>query len=339
MTLSIEQLPSAVQSLATAYLITGDEPLLVMEAQDCIRNAAREQGVSERQVYEINKQFDFNQIQVSADNLSLFAEKKLLELRFDKVPDKTQQQHLLALIENLNDDSHIAITCPKLDKRQLGAKWCKAIAERGHVVQIWPVPSYQLSGWIKQRAGSLGLSLDASAIRLIAERSEGNLLSAQQSLDKISLANLTPPIHAEQVLDVIADSARYNVFELIDTALAGDGAKTTRMLQQIKAEGVVPVILVASLYREVRNLLKMSEQVARGQSVTAVVQEYRVWKSRSRIVSTALNKVPLTVWQRLVTRCAHLDKLAKGAETGNIWDELLTGLLLMGGRPLWRKVL
>ncbi len=338
MAIKAEQLSGALKQSPRSILLTGEEPLLMLEAQDTVRSSLKQSGFIERSVYEVTRNFDFNQLTAEADNLSLFAERKLIELRFDKLPDKAQQEALKSLLESRDDDTCYLVSCPKMDKRKLSAKWVKAFEAQGIVVQIWPIPSYQLPRWLEQRAKKVGLILTPDAIQLLADRSEGNLLAAKQDLDKLVLLADAQSIGVEQVLDAVANNARYNIFELIDTALSGNAAKVARMLDQIRSEGVVPVIIVATLYREVRQLMKMSEQVNAGKSVADVVREYRVWSSRTRLVSQALNRLPVKVWQRLVGRCAHLDKLSKGQTSGNVWDELMTCLLLMGGKQLWRKV-
>ncbi|NVJ59689.1 MAG: DNA polymerase III subunit delta [Gammaproteobacteria bacterium] len=334
-----EQLSKHLKPLLPCYLITGDEYLLIMEAQDAIRSAAKEQGFTERQVHEVNKQFSFNELSADANNMSLFAEKRIIELRFEKLPDKDQQKSLDELTANSPEDTVWLITCPKMDKRKLSVKWVKNIEINGCVVQVWPIASYQLTQWLSQRAASAGVKLTSGALQFLADSCEGNLLAAKQDLEKLQLIRSDQPLDVSELKEAISNNARFNVFELIDTALAGHVQKANVMLSQLKQEGVVPVIVIATLYRECKTLFSMSSEVSKGKSVTDVVREYRVWSNRTRLISQALNKVPSAVWQRLVSRCAHLDKVAKGQEEGNVWDELMTCLLLMGGTPLWRKVL
>ncbi len=339
MPIKYEQLANHLTKPLAAYLVVGDEPLLMMEAQDSIREYLKQQGFGERRVYEVARNFSFDEVTADSDNFSLFAEKKIIELRFDKIPDKQQQKALQDICSASVEDQVLIISCPKLDKRQLSSKWVKAVEQQGLVVQIWPVAGYQLTQWIGQRARQAGIELTPDAQQLLADRCEGNLLAAKQDLDKLALLAEQQPIGPEQVMASVANNARYTTFELIDTALSGNGQKVVRMLRQLQAEGVVPVILVSTLYREARQMVKMSSAVAAGQSVADVVREYRVWSSRSRLISGALQRIPPKVWQGLVKRCAHLDKLSKGMATGNVWDELLTCLLLMGGKPLWKKVI
>ncbi|MEE4245019.1 MAG: DNA polymerase III subunit delta [Kangiellaceae bacterium] len=346
MPIKFEQLDKVLSQPKRCGMIAGDDPLLVMQAQDKARAAARKWGVTERNVFNITRSFDFNSISVSADNLSLFSEQKLIELRFEKLPDKKQQNELMELLSNENPDTYFLITCPKLEKRQLSSKWVKQIESIGYLLQVWPIPSYQLQQWVTNQAKEFAISLSPQAIQVLVDRSEGNLLAARQDLEKLSLLNAQatdsdgqPVVISEQeVLASVAHNARYTVFELIDTAMTGNVSKVADMIHQLQQEGVATVIIVASLYRECRQMLKMSLAVSRGQSISAVVKEYRVWPSRSRLISQTLSRVPPKVWQRVVVRCAHLDKLSKGAQKGNIWDDLLTCLVLIGGRPLWKKL-
>lgn len=339
MPIKLEQLKRQLNAEQFSFMITGDEPLLMMEAGDSIRAFLRQQGFTERSVFDIGRNFDFNDVSQESDNFSLFAEKKIIELRFEKLPDKAQQDALKELLETPNDDCRYLIRCPKMDKRKLSTKWVKSIEANGLVVQIWPVAGYQLNGWLSDRAAQLGLTLTGDAVQMLADRSEGNLLAANQDLQKLQLLSSEQPVDVEQVMSSVANNARYSVFELLDTALAGKADKVQKMIQQLQQEGVVPIILVATLYREVRQMVKMSEQMATGRSASDVVKEYRVWSSRSRLVTNALNKLPLRVWLRILARCGHLDKMSKGQAEGNVWDELMTCLLLMGGKLLWRKVI
>ncbi|MCO7227384.1 DNA polymerase III subunit delta [Pleionea sp. CnH1-48] len=338
MPIKAEQLATALTNAHHHFLVTGDEPLLAMEAQDLIRKQVRQAGVSERQLYDVGRGFDFASLNVAADNFSLFAEKKLIELRFDKLPDKGQQDKLAELLANPDEDTYWLITCPKMDKRQLGKSWVKAIDANGLVVQIWPVAGYQLASWIQQRAQQMQLRLGSEAAQLLASRSEGNLLAAKQDLDKLQLLYDDQNINTDEVLAAVANNARYSTFELIDTALSGNHEKAGRILRQLQDEGVASVILVSAVYRECRQLASMSQAMASGISVNEVMNQFRVWRTRSRLLSTALQRVPPAAWNRIVVRCAHLDKVAKGQAVGNVWDELMTCLLLMGGTPLWRKI-
>ncbi len=320
------------------FFIAGDETLLVEEVQDQLRAFTKQQGAVERKLFSVNKSFDFNLIFTESDNLSLFSDTQLIELRFDKAPDRNQQKELVELFANPTED-FLLVSLPKLDAKQWKAKWIKEIEKQALTVQVWPVNLSQFPRWLSNRARASGLEFEPEAMQLLIEKSEGNLLAAKQELDRLSLLFSNQIITKQQVAETAAENARFNIFEIIDTALSGNSQKIPTMLQGIKREGVPAILLLNSIYREARQMAAMSELIANGEHPSSVMSSYRIWSSRQSPVQRGLNKVPPRVWKMLVSRCAHLDKVLKGLEEGNLWDELLTCLLFMSGRQLWKKVI
>ncbi|HEV8078184.1 MAG TPA: DNA polymerase III subunit delta, partial [Marinobacter sp.] len=222
---------SLTEPLPAIVLISGDEPLLVQEATDAVRKAAKTQGFAERDLYHADASFDWGQIASAGNSLSLFADKKIIELRLPsgKPGDKGSR----ALIEAAAlpaEDNLLLIICGKLEKTALNSKWYKAVEAAGIHVAVWPVEPAQLPRWIGTRLKQAGLRADNSAIDLLASRIEGNLLAAAQEIEKLKLLSPDGNVSAELMASAVADSARYDVFGLTDKALAGDARGAIKSL-------------------------------------------------------------------------------------------------------------
>lgn len=222
-----EQLSSALQKqLAPIYLISGDEPLLVQEACDQIRSSARQQGFNERVLYHGDKSFDWSQLLSEANSLSLFADRKILELRIDNgKPGDAGSKALVEYASQPSEDNLLLIVTPKLDGNAQRSKWFKALDKVGVTVQIWPINEQQLPHWLEQRLRTAGLNADRDTISLLAAQVEGNLLAAAQEVEKLKLLAPEGQVTPEMVSGMVTDSARYDVFSLIDKALHGDSRR------------------------------------------------------------------------------------------------------------------
>ncbi len=337
MNLRAEQLATQLKKgLAPVYLISGDEPLQQGEACDAIRRAAREQGFGERQVMHVEAGFDWNALLAEANALSLFAEQKLIELRIPNGKPGTEgSKALLAYLERPPEDTVLLIISGKLDKKAQQVKWYKAVERAGVTVQVWPVDAQQMPGWIEQRLRARGLQPEPGAATLLAERVEGNLLAAAQEVEKLVLSCDGDALSVEQVEEAVANSARFDVFGLVDTALLGDVPHLMRMFDGLRAEGVEPLGVQWVLAREIRSLAEMAAQMQAGAPMDRVMA--RVWGKRKGPVRAALQRHNAARWQQLLRRAARVERLAKGAP-GNAWDELLQLCLLMAGVPLFRPV-
>ena len=229
-------------ALAPVYVVCGDEALLCQEATDAIRSASRAQGFTEREVFHAEANFDWGMLYEAGASLSLFAEKRVIELR---IPNgKPGDKGAAAILEYLGrppEDTLLLITLPKLDGSAQKTKWAKALIDGPHCqyVQIWPVDANGLPQWIRQRLAQAGMNASAEAIDLIAARVEGNLLAAAQEIEKLKLLADGQQIDAGTVQAAVADSARYDVFGLIDAILNGEAAHALRMLDGLRGEGPV----------------------------------------------------------------------------------------------------
>jgi DNA polymerase-3 subunit delta len=323
------------KGLLPIYFFSGDEPLQMGEAADAVRRHAREQGFTEREVMHAEKNFDWNELLAASNSMSLFAEKRVIDLRLPSgKPGKDGGAALLEYAARPPEDTLLLISSGKVDKRSQSAKWYTALDKVGVTLQVWPVEAPDMPRWLDQRLRSRGLQPEPDAARIIAERVEGNLLAAAQEVDKLVLLIGSGPLSAEQAEAAVADSARFDVFGLVDAALEGDAPRSTRMLDGLRGEGVEPILVLWALTRELRSLAEMAAKIEGGKGLDGVLGQ--VWGKRKGPVKAGLQRHNKARWQQMLRRAARLDRVIKGAAAGNAWDELLQLTLLMAGVPLFR---
>lgn len=338
MKLKVEQLASHLQKpLAPVYMVSGDEPLQLSECVDKIRLAARDQGFSGRDIMHVEKSFDWRSLLQTANELSLFAEKKIIELRLTspKLGDAGSKS-LLNYISAPSSDNILLLTAPKLDQATQKTKWFKTLEKAGVNIQVWPLAENQLRGWVANRARKKGLSITPDAAHLLAERAEGNLLSAAQEIEKLVLTT-QGVIDLDVVMDQVTDSAKFDVFALVDAALAGKSERVVRILANLQSSGVEPTLIAWSLVREIQILTQLATGQAQGKNLADLMQTHRIWKTKIPMMKQAMSKLNAFQWQGLLQRAAKLDRLNKGLLAGNAWDELLKLSLAMSGIHLLRE--
>ena len=339
MNIRFEDLPSQLsQGLKPVYIISGDEPLQLGEACDAIRQQARTQGFSEREVLHVEKSFDWEQFLAASNSLSLFAEQRLLELRMPSgKPGDKGSKALQEYAQNPAPDTVLLIIAGKIEKAAQNSKWYKALDGIGSSVQVWPVEAKMLPQWIRRRMQAKGMKPAPEAVTLLAERVEGNLLAAAQEIDKLLLLHGAGPIDFAAMAESVADSARYDIYGLVDAALGGDTKRVLRMLAGLKAEGAENVLLLWALTREIRSLQAMAKQMEQGERLDQVIAKHRVWPKRKPLVTAGLRRHNNSqAWLTMLQRAARLDLMIKGRKTGNVWDELLQLCLMMAGVTLFR---
>lgn len=318
--------------LAPLYVVSGDEPLLLQEACDAIRAAARAQGYGERTVFTVEPGFDWAELREATAGMSLFAAQRLIELRLPG--GKPGEAGAKALAEYANHpvpDILLLISLPRLDKAAQSTKWFVAIERAGILLQFWPPAPAQLPGWVTQRMRARGLQPTPAAAAALAGRVEGNLLACVQEIEKLLLLRGPGPVDEDTVTDAVADSARFDVFALADSALAGDAARCLRILRGLQDEGVEPVLIGWALTREIRLLAALAQGLAQGKTPFALYQQHRVWEKRQPLLERALKRHGLAQWRALLRLCARLDRVTKGRAAGNVWDDLLQLCVMTAG--------
>lgn len=333
MKLYADKLASAVARgpLVPVYLLAGDEPLQVGEAADAVRAAARREGYSSREVFFVERGFDWQALRAASESLSLFAERRVLELRLPTgKPGDIGAKMLVEFVERPPEDTILLVISGKVDKKN---KWVGALERAGVFVEFWPLDAAQLPRWIQDRMAAAGLAADRDAAQLLADRVEGNLLAAAQEIDKLALLIDSRRADAEAVRNAVADSARFDIFQLTDTALAADAVRSLRMLDSLRTEGVEAVLIAWALAKEIRALAEMAFKVAGGQSPERV--SANVWpKKRQPVVARALQRIPVKAWERLLLEVALIDRQVKGMRRGDAWQSLERLVAALAGKPL-----
>jgi DNA polymerase-3 subunit delta len=336
MQLKPEQLDTHLKKqLAPVYFISGDDPLRVIEAADAVRAAARVQGYGERDVLTVQAGFDWYSLQSEAGNLSLFSERRIIDLRMPTgKPGKEGAQALRDFAEQLPEDTLLLVTAGKLEPAARKSKWVQTLDAAGVVIFVWPLNAQEFSAWVDARMRRRGLVPTADAVNMLADRVEGNLLACVQEIDKLYLLQGEGPVDAGSISRLVADNARFDVFVLVDAALAGKVARSIRILHGLEGEGMAPQVVLWALAREVRQLAAMAAQAAGGQSIPGVLARYRVWDNRKALVGNALKRLQPAQCNDMLRHCARIDRISKGRGTGNAWDELLQLTLKLAGRQI-----
>ena len=323
--------------LAPLYLVYGDEPLLVQETADSIREAARAQGYHERECLTVDTGFEWNTLLAAAHSPSLFAAQRLLELRLGTAkPGDLGAKALMAYAARPAEDAILLVTGGKLDRTAQQSRWFAALDTAGVVVQLWPVEARQLPAWIERRMLARGLRPTAEATAWLAQRVEGNLLAAAQEIEKLHLLFGSGAITLEQLLAVVGDSARYSIYDLVDAALSGDTERVVRMVNGLRGEGVEAVLIAWVLHREIRLLSELAFETGAGLALEAALTRHTVREKRKPLLRRALQRLPVKACRGLLRDCARVDRLLKGVGDGsNAWDELLDLSLRLAGCEVW----
>ncbi|WP_067866088.1 DNA polymerase III subunit delta [Neptuniibacter marinus] len=336
MKLRPEQLEAQLKKgLAPVYFITGDEPLILEESSDLLRSRIQQQGFNEREVLHVDGSFNWEYLLECANALSLFAEKKIIELRLGSQKlNKKSSELLQSYLNNPAPDNILLITANKLDGSAKKSAWFKAIDKCGIIIEIWPVETEQLPNWIRQRAAQIDLQLNEEAIQLLCDRIEGNLLAAKQEINKLSLLFPNQVVTADDVIDSVSDSSRYDIYGLIDAALNGQAARCCKILQALKQDGTEPPVALWALSKELRSLSAIQQAQQNGQSFDAVCQRERIWGKRKPLVRKTAQRISAEQINLALQQGAEVDKIVKGLASGDAWLLLTSISLTLAGQPL-----
>jgi DNA polymerase-3 subunit delta len=300
------------ERLLPVYLVSGDEPLLAGEAADAVRAAARKAGFSEREVHFVERAGDWEEVRGSAANLSLFGARRVLEIRMSGRPGTAGNAALVKLLNAGDRDTLFLILTPRLEREAQSAEWVRAVEQHGAWLPVWPVEAGRLPAWLRARARQMDLQVNDAALELLAERTEGNLLAAHQELAKLALLKGDGPVTPETVLASVADSARFDVFQLSEAVLAGAGARALRVLAGLRAEGTEPTLVLWALVKALHD--------AWG-AIAGSGGAPRGWQ-RPGALEQARRRAPRMAFGELTARAARADRIIKGRVPGNAWDEL-----------------
>jgi DNA polymerase III subunit delta len=328
------------RGLAPLYLICGAEPYQLGEAARMIREAARRQGFAEREVLDQDGSFDWHALAASADAMSLFSSRKLIELRIGTAKlGKEGGAAVRAYCERPCPDNLLLMTAPELDRKELQTQWVKTVDSAGVVMEVWPLKGRELVAWLGQRLQAVGIQPGPGVAELFAERAEGNLLAAVQEIEKQRLLRDPGPLELADLLGNLADSARFDLFSLTDAALSGDRARTQRVISVLRAEGTADILVLWVLARELRMLSELVGARTGGARPSGPPHG-RLPPQRAQAIERAVSRLSPGLVRALLHQCALVDQSIKGLAIGDPWHRLsvIADALAAGGFRAGRPI-
>lgn len=314
--------------LAALYVITSDEHLLALEAADRIRQTARAQGLSEREVLLVDRSFKWGELLAANQSQSLFGDRKLIELRIPTgKPGRDGGKALQDYAASLSPDNVTLITLPKLDWATQKAAWVASLQHAGVYIDVPLIERTQLPAWLGARLAAQGQNANRECLNFIVDRVEGNLLAAHQEIQKLGLLYPQGALSFEQIHDAVLNVARYDVFKLNEAMLSGDATRLVRMLEGLKGEGEALPLVLWAVAEEIRTLFKLKAGMAQGRSLGQLSKENRIWGPRERLIEPALRRLSLPLLKEALQEAAQIDKMVKGLRaknhSGDTWDAML----------------
>jgi DNA polymerase-3 subunit delta len=324
MTITSEALDSHLAAgLKRLYVVHGDAMLLSIEAADKIRATARAAGFIEREVIIADQHFRWAELHSAAKSLSLFASRKMIELRIPSgKPGVEGAQALQDYCANLSEDVLTLVSLPRLDRTAQNSNWFSALRQYGELVAADDVPRDSLPRWIAGRLKRQEQSADVATLGFLADRCEGNLLAAFQEIQKLGLLYPPGPLTFDQVTDAVMDVSRYDVFKLSEAMLKGNSERFARILEGLRSEGTAAALVLWAISEDIRVIGKGMQAVRQGGNIRNALREARVWGVRQDAVEHAVARLAYAQVERALHHAARLDKIIKGLRQGDVWDEL-----------------
>ena len=311
------------QGLQALYVLVGDEPLAHRECLDAIRQAARLQGFDERNSLLVERAFNWQQIASYGASISLFASRRLLEINLPSgKPGVEGGKALQALASQPLSDTTALIILPKLEREAKNSAWFSALEKQAVVINLEEVPASQLPKWIGARLAQQGQQASPATLEFLAHQVEGNLLAANQEVQKLGLLHPAGELSDEAVRQAVLNVSRYDAFQLGEAVLAGDSARTVRILQGLQDEGENAVAVMNPLMWVLRPLLGIKQAELRGENIMQAMTSARIYGERQALVKRALSRLSLRQLEAALQKLADIDKTAKGVMQGDAWLEI-----------------
>ncbi len=322
--------------LASLYIVSGDESLLVIEALDALRSAAIQQGFTERTRLILDARSDWTAVLGATQNVSLFGDRKLLDLALPSgKPGRSGGETLEKLGAKIAagelSDTVVTLALPRLDRATRSSKWASALLDAGTLVEVPTIDRNSLPRWIGQRMARQGQELDADTLAWMADKVEGNLLAAFQEVQKLGLLHPPGKIAADDVRRAVLDVARYDVFDLRDAMLAGNSRRALTILHGLRGEGEALPLILWAVGDEIRLLARLASLQASGGDMAGEMRRNRVFGPREQGLRRTLARVPGRAWRAAVQHAHDIDRLIKGLKVPGMlsdpWEELARLLL------------
>jgi len=320
----LDQLASSLQrGLSPVYLFGGPEPLLVQECRDQVWEVAKEQGFLERELHLADRSFDWSNLEQAGSTGSLFASRKIIDLRLPTgKPGREGAKVLTQWVDDPDPDLLLVVSCDQWDKSSRSSKWASTLEKAGTRIDIWPVSPAELPAWISRRMRSMGLEPDRGAVMVLAERLEGNLLAAQQEIEKLLLLKGKGTVSEEDVLQAVANSSRFDAFLLVERVLAGNLADGLRVASGLHRTGVPLQLITGALYRDLKILEAFKLALRSGENETSVFRKLNIWRSRQGPMRQAAGRLDMSRLMDAFSQMSLIDRQSKGRADGNPWHAL-----------------
>jgi DNA polymerase III subunit delta len=311
------------KTLSPLYVLVGDEPLAQSECLDAIRHAARSAGAEERSSFIVERNFNWQQIQQFSQALSLFASKRILEIHIPNgKPGVDGGKALTELAANLIPDTTIIVSLPALEREAKNSAWFGSLQNASTLIELNEVSPNQLPAWLAGRLKLQNQTADSASLAFIAHQVEGNLLAAHQEIQKLGLLYPAGEISADAVRESVLNVSRYDAFQLGEAVLAGDAARTSRILQGLQDEGENAVAVMNPLMWVLRPLVRIKHAEARGENIMNAMVSARIYGERQNLVKRALGRLSLRQLEAALQKLCDIDRTAKGVMQGDAWLEL-----------------
>ena len=309
--------------LAPLYLLVGDEPLAQSECLDAIRLAARKSGADERTSFIVERNFNWQSIQQFGQAMSLFSSKRILEIHIPNgKPGMDGGKALSELVQHTIPDTTTIVVLPTLERETKNSVWFNALQSAAVTVELSEIAPAALPQWIAKRLALQSQSADAASLAFMAHQVEGNLLAAHQEIQKLGLLYPAGEISAENISAAVLNVSRYDAFQLGEAVLAGDAARTARILQGLQDEGEQPVAVMNPLIWLLRPLVRVKQAEARGENVMNAMTNARIYGDRQALVKRAIARLNLRQLEAALQKLCDIDRIAKGVMHGDAWLEL-----------------
>lgn len=323
MALKIEQLATSLQrGLAPIYLVGGEEPLLLQECCDQIREAARAQGFIERELLQVESGFDWSELQQVAAP-SLFASQKIIDLRLRTgKPGRDGAKVLGEWADDPDPNIILLVSCEKWDAGSRKSKWASKLEKAGQRLDIWPIKAQELPGWLEQRMRQHGMQPEPDVLRILADRLEGNLLAARQEIDRLALIKGAGVVTVDDVMKVVADSSRFDAFTLAEHMLSGNLRDGLRVAAGLKRMDTPIPLLLGALLKELKTTEAFRLAMRAGEQETMVFRRLNIWYNRQSIVRAAARRLHTRKLYEAFKLLALMDRQSKGRAAGDAWQSL-----------------
>lgn len=328
MPIKLEQLAGSLQrGLAPIYLVGGEEPLLLQECCDQVREAAKAQGFVERELLQVDRSFDWSELEQAAAP-SLFATQKIIDLRLRTgKPGQKGAKVLTEWAQAPDPNMILLISCEQWDMGSRKSKWAGALDKAGVRVDIWPINARELPAWLEQRMLQHGMQPEPEVLRLLADRLEGNLLAAKQEIDGLALIKGAGTVTVDDVMKVVADSSRFDAFALAEHMLSGNLRDGLRVAAGLRRMNTPLPLLLGALLRELKTTEAFRLAMRGGEQESMVFRRLNVWYNRQNTVRAAARRLNTRRLFGAFKMLALIDRQSKGRAAGDPWQSLDTLLL------------